>query len=90
MPDTRSDTCHHHVRAIIAQVLDLPFGEIKPECRLADNLGAHALEIIDLAIQLEVAFRIRIADDAIEDFLTVDDVIRTVEQMVAAKAGAAA
>ena len=52
---------------------------INDESRLIEDLGLDALDVVELTIDLEEAFGIEIADEQVEGWQTIGDVIRCVE-----------
>ena len=54
-----------------------------------EELNIDSLDKINISFEVEEAFDIAIPDDALGSLKTVGDVVRGVEQLVAAKAGTA-
>ena len=72
----------YEVRKIVNGVLCVEKPEIKPESRLTDNLGADSFDLIELVLRLEKKFDIEISDDDARDILTVNDVVKAVEERI--------
>ena len=70
------------VRKIVSGVLWIKEPEIKPESKLTDNLGANSFDLIELMLHLEEKFDIEISDDDAKDIVTVDDVVKAVEERI--------
>lgn len=70
------NTLADKVRGVIAAYLDLPMELIVEGASLSNDLGADSLEITEIAMALEEAFSIEISDSAIDDFMTVGDIVR--------------
>jgi len=51
------------VSARVAEVLALDAGEVKPESRLINELGAESLDLVELMYLLEQEFKIRLSKD---------------------------
>jgi acyl carrier protein len=68
------------VRAVVAEALDLPAGEIAEDQELADDLGVDSLGMIQIRVGLEHALGVRAPDD-----IDVDEArsIRTVRDLIA-------
>jgi acyl carrier protein len=48
--------------------------DIKPEAKLADDLGADSLDAVELVMAFEEAFGIEISDEDAEKIVTVKDI----------------
>jgi acyl carrier protein len=80
----------HEVKLVISKSLKIPVEQLTDETKL-DALGAESLQIIEMVFDLEEKFDIDIsldpkAESRAENFGTIGDVIRAVQQLVAAKA----
>lgn len=63
------------IRTILSEQLDIEEDEITPESRIADDLGADSLDIVDLVMAIEDEFEVEIPDEEIETIKTVGDVV---------------
>lgn len=54
-------------------------GGLTDDLRLDDDLGYDSLGVMEVVVDLEEEFDIEIADDAMEAWRTVGDVIKTVQ-----------
>lgn len=54
-------------------------GGLTDDLRLDDDLGYDSLGVMEVVVDLEEEFGIEIADDAMEAWRTVGDVIKTVQ-----------
>lgn len=61
--------------------------KVKDDMLLREGLGADSLEGVELAITIEEDFGIELSDEAMEEILTVGDLVAAVEARVAGKAG---
>ena len=66
------------VKNIIVAELRVEKNQLNPETHLMKDLGADSLDALNIALRLEDAFKIKIPDDAIPNFLTVGDIIKGV------------
>lgn len=57
-------------------------GGLTDDLRLDDDLGYDSLGVMEVVVDLEEEFDIEIADDAMETWRTVGDVIKTVQGLV--------
>ena len=56
------------VQEVIAQKLNTDKDKIKPDSKIAEDLGADSLDIVEITISLEAAFSTDISDD-ISDYI---------------------
>jgi len=68
------------VKGIVAAELRTDRGKLQPQTHLMKDLGADSLDALNIAIRLEEAFKIKIPDEAIPNFLTVGDIVKGVEK----------
>ncbi len=66
----------------IAEHLDVDPSKVKPEARLADDLGADSLDQVEIVMACEEEFGIEIPDNAAEKIATVADAINFIEEQV--------
>ena len=71
------------IRAIVSDQLGVEAGEIQAESKIADDLGADSLDVVELVMQLEDEFDIEVPDEAAESIRTIADVERYVAEHVA-------
>lgn len=63
------------VRDIIVETLGCDAEQVTPEASLADDLGADSLASVELVMALEEAFGIKIDDNDVANFKTVNDIL---------------
>lgn len=73
---THADT----TRILIAD--HLGFDAVTDEQNLVADLALDSLDRVDLTVTLEQEFNIDISDAALEEWQTVGDVVKTVEELV--------
>lgn len=71
------------IRAIVSDQLGVEAREIQAESKIADDLGADSLDVVELVMQLEDEFDIEVPDEAAESIRTIADVERYVAEHVA-------
>ncbi len=64
------------LREIVANQLGVDHGEVVPEARILDDLGADSLDVVELVMALEETFDIVVPDADAEALQTVADVER--------------
>ena len=67
---------------ILVEELSINADDIKPEAELVNDLGINSLELADLILLCEERFDIVIADDDLQKFVTVGDVVDFVSSKV--------
>lgn len=68
------------VRAIIADQLDLDEDQITMESDIINDFDADSLDVVDLVMSLEDEYGIEVPDEDIENFHTVGDVVRFIDE----------
>lgn len=63
------------VKEIIMETLSCGQEKITLEAKLMDDLGADSLDAVELNTALEEAFSITIPDEALAEFVTVQDIV---------------
>lgn len=67
------------IRTALAEQLDLDENKITMDSNIVDDLEADSLDVVDLIMTLEDEFGIEVPDEQVENFKTVGDVVRFVE-----------
>lgn len=62
------------VKEIIAEQLGLEIAEITAEAKVKDDLGADSLDMVELVMELEEEFGLKIAEEEMKQILTVQDI----------------
>lgn len=77
-----ADSIASKIIEIIANQLSLRESDVKAESRFVDDLGADSLDIVELIMEMEEEFSIEIPDEDVEQMITVNDVLKYVDQLV--------
>lgn len=67
------------VKAILSEQFDVEEDTITADTRIADDLGADSLDVVDLLMSIEDEFEIEVPDDEIENIKTVGDLVAFIE-----------
>lgn len=67
------------VRTIMSNQLDVDEDRITMESDIAEDFDADSLDLVDLVMSLEDEFGIEMPDEQVENFRTVGDVVRYIE-----------
>ena len=74
-------TVEFKVKKIIAEKLSgIDIEDVVPEASLVDDLGADSLALVELIMSMEEAFDMEIDDEDAEQLVTVDDIVRYIEE----------
>ena len=68
------------IREIICEQLDLEEDSITMDSNIMEDFEADSLDLVDLVMSLEDEFNMEVPDDQIENFRTVGDVVRYIEE----------
>ncbi len=69
-------------KQLLVEKLEIEPDLVKPEAQLANDLGINSLELADLVLFCEDKYGIEIDDDALQSFITVDDVVKYLSGLV--------
>ncbi|MPN09743.1 Acyl carrier protein [bioreactor metagenome] len=68
------------VQAIICAQFDLSKDAVKPDSVIMEDFDADSLDLIDLAMSIEDEFEMEVPDEELENFRTVDDIVKYIEE----------
>lgn len=71
------------VKDIVSAELRTDRTQLLPNTHLMKDLGADSLDALNIALRLEEAFKIKIPDESIPNFLTIGDIVRGVNEYLA-------
>ena len=67
------------VKEIIVEKLGVKESEVTPEANFTNDLGADSLDTVEMIMEFETKFDIKIADDQAEKITTVGDAVSYIE-----------
>lgn len=67
------------IRTALSEQLDLEESTITMDSNIVDDLEADSLDVVDLIMTLEDEFGVEVPDEQVENFKTVGDVVRFIE-----------
>ncbi|WP_221351516.1 acyl carrier protein [Streptomyces beigongshangae] len=73
------------LRALIAEELELPVEEVTDEADLKNDLGVDSLTAMEVAVQLEKKYRIKLDEEEMKSLTS----LAVIHRLVAAKVGTA-
>ena len=68
------------IREIICDQLDLEEDKVTMDSDIMEDFEADSLDVVDLVMFIEDEFGLEVPDDQIENFRTVGDVVRYIEE----------
>ena len=68
------------VKMILSNQFDVEEDAITPETKIADDLGADSLDVVDMLMSLEDEFDVEIPDEEIERIRTVGELVTYIEE----------
>ena len=68
------------IREIICDQLDLEEDKVTMDSDIMEDFEADSLDVVDLVMSIEDEFGLEVPDDQIENFRTVCDVVRYIEE----------
>ena len=68
------------VKEIIVDQLGVDAGEVNPEAKFVDDLGADSLDLPELIMAMEEEFGVEISDEAAQQIQKVQDAISFIEK----------
>ena len=73
------------IKAILVDELGLAPADITPNATMSDNLGITSLEFLNAVMVIEDQYDITTDGDTLKTLTTVDDFVKYIESLVAAK-----
>ena len=70
----------NQIKKVLVEAINVDEEEIKPEAKLNEDLGIDSLAAVELALELENEFGIRIEDEELANLVTVQDVMDIIEK----------
>ncbi len=68
------------IQGILCDQLDLEKTQVRMESDIVEDLEADSLDVVDLVMSLEDEFGLEVPDDSIENFHTVGDIVRFIQE----------
>ena len=68
------------IRELLAEQLDIDEDKITMDSDILEDFEADSLDVVDMVMTLEDEFGVQVPDEQIENFHTVGDVVRYVEE----------
>jgi acyl carrier protein len=75
-----TDDIRARVKKSIANITSISFDEISDNASYKDDLQLDSLTILEIAVDAEYQFQVKLSDDDLGEIRTVDDTVRMVQQ----------
>ncbi len=76
----KKDELFKRVQEIIAESLDVDVEEVTPEASLTEDIGADSLELVDLTMDFEDEFNVKIETAELGEIDTVEEITNLLEK----------
>jgi acyl carrier protein len=73
MSSAPHDDVHTDIAELLAQIIEVPAGDITPQARLVEDLGVDSLSLLELVIGIEERFGVVIPDSEVAGLVRVED-----------------
>lgn len=67
------------IKKVLIDALNVDEALITPQASLKDDLNIDSLEAVELVLELETAFDVRIEDEELANLKTVQDIMDTIQ-----------
>ncbi len=64
----------------IAEVLDIDASKITPDSKFVEDLGADSLDVLEIVMEIESEFGIKIPTEATENIVTAGDAFEAIKK----------
>ena len=71
------------IKTLLAEQLDVDAEEMSLDTKIADDLGADSLDVVELLMSIEDEFEVEIPDEEIEKLKTIGDVVEYIQNNMA-------
>lgn len=79
MPLKRRNIMFEKVKEVLVEALNVDENQIKLEASLKDDLGIDSLAAVELSLELESQFDVKIEDEELMNLKTVADIVNLLE-----------
>ncbi len=68
------------IKEILAEQLDADPETMTMDTRIADDLGADSLDVVEMLMSIEDEYDVEIPDQVVEDMKTIGDVVNYIQE----------
>ena len=69
------------IKQILAEQLDADIETMTAETKIAEDLGADSLDVVEMLMSIEDEFGIEVPDEEVENIKTVGDIVNYIENV---------
>ena len=77
-----ADVIRESVVQSIARITGIPTNQISDTASLQDEIGLDSLSMLEIAVDAEMSFRIKVPDERLADIKTVSDAVRVIAEFL--------
>ena len=81
-----ADVIRDTIKQSIARITGIPAEQISDTASYSDDLGLDSLSMLEIAVDAEMTFRVKIPDERLPEIRTVADAVRVVGEYVTTSA----
>jgi len=78
---------NQEVKEMLSKMTGIDAGEIKDTDNLVDDLGIDSLKVIEIATQIERAYKVVVKDSQLMQLTTVNDAVAVLKELLEKKNG---
>lgn len=78
MPELQNSEILEEVKSALVEHLGVDMAEIKEDTKLVDDLGADSLDLVELTMDLEEKFDLKIPDEDVSKLVDVKSIVNYV------------
>ena len=71
------------IKTLLADQLEVDAEEMSLDTKIAEDLGADSLDVVELLMSIEDEFEVEIPDEEIENLKTIGDVVEYIQNNMA-------
>ena len=71
------------IKTLLAEQLEVDAEEMSLDTKIAEDLGADSLDVVELLMSIEDEFEVEIPDEEIENLKTIGDVVEYIKNNMA-------
>lgn len=83
-----ADQIRNQIKEIIADVTEIAPSEIADSLSFREDLDLDSLSLLEIAVDVDYTFQLGLPDERFQEFATLEDTVRVVEQTLREKAAA--
>lgn len=72
------------VRDSVTRITGIPAAEIQPASSFRDDLGLDSLSALEVTVDIEYAFKVKIPEERLQGIKTVQDTMTVVQELLTA------